>query len=133
MDVECPGVTNSGRLTLWGLRPQGDWLVEELDPRETSTCVNPANWNTDLQGCETLERWTRRGLKKNRKYLKCTHQGGVILKNKKLHILICAKLLKDPNSKISCLYIDSFLGRKASENVDCYPKMTTTTKCCYFF
>ena len=56
MDVECPGVTNSGRLTLWGLRPQGDWLVEELDPRETSTCVNPANWNTDLQGCETLER-----------------------------------------------------------------------------
>ena len=123
--IDSLGFATPRRLTRRGIRPQGDI--------NDSTCVNPANWNTDLQGCETLERWTRRGLKKNRKYLKCTHQGGVILKNKKLHILICAKLLKDPNSKISCLYIDSFLGRKASENVDCYPKMTTTTKCCYFF
>ena len=38
-------------------------------------------------------------------------QGGVILKNKKLHILYCAKLLQDPNSKIPVLYVASFLGR----------------------
>ena len=34
-----------------------------------------------------------------------TQQGGVILKNKKLHFLCCAKLLWDPNSKISCLKV----------------------------
>ena len=49
-------------------------------------------------------------------------QGGVILKNKKLYILSCAKLLQDPNSKISYLSVASFLGRKASENLGCYIK-----------
>ena len=33
-------------------------------------------------------------------------QGGVILKNKKLHNLCCAKLLLDPNPKISCLNVE---------------------------
>ena len=42
-----------------------------------------------------------------------------------LHIVCCAKLLLDPNSKISCLNVASFLGRKAFENLDCYPKSTT--------
>ena len=43
---------------------------------------------------------------------------------KKKHILCCAKLLKDPNTKISVLYVASFLGPRASENLDCYPKMS---------
>ena len=41
-----------------------------------------------------------------------------------LHILCCAKLLLDPKSKISCLNVASFLGRGASENLDCYPKIS---------
>ena len=35
----------------------------------------------------------------------------------------CAKLLLDPNSKISCLNVASFLGRNAFENLDFYPKI----------
>ena len=31
-----------------------------------------------------------------------------------LHILCCAKLLLDPKSKIACLNVASFLGRRAS-------------------
>ena len=46
-------------------------------------------------------------------------------RKKMLHIVCCAKLLLDPNSKISCLNVASFLGRKAFENLDCYPKSTT--------
>ena len=42
-----------------------------------------------------------------------------------LHILCCAKLLLDPNSKILCLNVASFLGRRASENVGCYTKIST--------
>ena len=38
---------------------------------------------------------------------------------KRLHIVCCAKLLLDPNSKISCINVASFLGRKAVENFDC--------------
>ena len=41
-----------------------------------------------------------------------------------LHILCCATLLLDPKSKISCLNVSSFLGRRASENLDCYPKIS---------
>ena len=41
-----------------------------------------------------------------------------------LHILCCAKLLLDPNSKISCLNVASFLGRRASKNFDCCPKIS---------
>ena len=40
-----------------------------------------------------------------------------------LDILCCAKLLLDPNYKISCLNVASFLGRMASENLECYPKI----------
>ena len=49
-------------------------------------------------------------------------QGGVIVK-KILHILLCAKLLLDPKSKISCHNVASFLGRRASENLGCYSKI----------
>ena len=35
----------------------------------------------------------------------------------------CAKLLLDPNYQISCLNVASFLGRKASENLGCCPKI----------
>ena len=45
-----------------------------------------------------------------------------------LHIVCCAKLLLDPNSKISCLNVASFLGRKAFENLDCYPKINNNNK-----
>ena len=38
-----------------------------------------------------------------------------------LHILCCAKLLLDPKSKMACLNVVSFLGRRASENFDFYP------------
>ena len=38
------------------------------------------------------------------------HQGGVILKENKLHFLCCAKLLQDPNSKISWLNVAFSLG-----------------------
>ena len=41
-----------------------------------------------------------------------------------LHFLFCAKLLLDPNSKISCLSVASFLGSRASEYLDCCPKMS---------
>ena len=41
------------------------------------------------------------------------------MKNKKLNFLRCAKLLKDPNSKISCLYVESFLGRSADSQGLC--------------
>ena len=49
--------------------------------------------------------------------------------DKMLHILCCPKLLFDPNSKISCLYFASFLGRcRASENLACYPKISHNKK-----
>ena len=38
-----------------------------------------------------------------------------------------------PNSKISCLYVASFLGRRVSENLDCYPKMRTKNVFIEFF
>ena len=40
-----------------------------------------------------------------------------------LHIVCCAKLSLDPNSKISCLNVASFL-----ENLGCYPKINTFKK-----
>ena len=43
---------------------------------------------------------------------------------KKLHIVCCAKLLLDPNSKIACLNVASFLGRKAFKNLGCNPKIS---------
>ena len=46
------------------------------------------------------------------------------LLKKILHILLCAKLLLDPKSKISCHNVASFLGRRAPENLDCYPKIS---------
>ena len=58
----------------------------------------------------------------------CTLGWSDFEKYKKLHILCCAKLLKDPNSKISVLYVASFLGRRASENLECYPKMSKKKK-----
>ena len=44
-----------------------------------------------------------------------------------LHILCCAKLLLDPNSKKSCLNVASFLGHRASEI------WTVTLKSAQFF
>ena len=53
--------------------------------------------------------------------LPCT-VGWSDLKNKKLHILCCAKLLSDLNSKMSECCI--FTCRRASENLDFNPKMS---------
>ena len=41
-----------------------------------------------------------------------------------LHILYCAKYLLNPNSKIACLNVASFLGRRASENFKSYHKIS---------
>ena len=40
-----------------------------------------------------------------------------------LHFLCCAKLFEDPNSKISRLDVALFYGRRASDYVDCNPKI----------
>ena len=40
-----------------------------------------------------------------------------------MYIVCCAKLLLDPNSKITCLNVASFLGRKAFENLGFHPKI----------
>ena len=46
---------------------------------------------------------------------------------KMLHILCCAKLLLDPNSKLSSPNDTCFLGCRASEKfalLDCYPNLS---------
>ena len=42
-------------------------------------------------------------------------------------------LLLDLNSKISCLNVASFLGRRASKNLDCYPKISNQKNVKPFF
>ena len=49
-------------------------------------------------------------------FLYVQYYGAVIFENNLGHMSCCAKLLLDPNSKISCLYVASFLRWKASEN-----------------
>ena len=44
--------------------------------------------------------------------------------------MLC-QIVVDPISKMSCLNVASILGCRASENVDCYPKMSQIKKTCF--
>ena len=52
----------------------------------------------------------------------CTLGRSDFEKNATLSMLF--QLLLDLNSKISCLHVASFLDRRASENLDYYPKIS---------